>query len=63
LGLKESNYLIKSKASSEAPWKKLWKVFFFAMLMLCKILAAKFDSMDSISYGYGFPVSSKTLSI
>ena len=43
LGLKANKFFIKSKASSEAPGKNEENDFFFGILVLDMILAAKGD--------------------
>lgn len=57
LGLKTSRCFSRSRASSDAVGNMEVKVFFLGMLVLEMILAARGDSIDSMSFWLGLPIS------
>lgn len=63
LGLKTSNFFSKSNATSSIFGKKLENDRFFTKDIWFKHYCAITDSIDSISSRFGFPNSSKILSI
>ena len=63
LGLNTSKCFSRSRASSEAVGNIEVKVFFLGMLVLEMMLAAKGDSIASMSFPVGRPTSSRIFSI